>query len=61
MLFRKRKRVGQFVTVSVVVWRDDEHEMTVKENDDDGCSSDDVVLWLGRRQSGELLSGGENG
>jgi hypothetical protein len=44
MLFRKRKRVGQFVIVGVVVWRNDEYETTVKKNDDDGCSSDDVVL-----------------
>jgi hypothetical protein len=44
MLFRKGKRVDQFVIVGVVVWRNDEHETMVKKNDDDGCSSDDVVL-----------------
>jgi hypothetical protein len=30
--------------MGVVVRRDDEHEMTVKENDDDEWSSDGVVL-----------------
>jgi hypothetical protein len=29
-LFEKRKRVGYFITVGVVVWRDDGHGMTVK-------------------------------
>jgi hypothetical protein len=28
---------------------DDERETTVKGNDDGGWSSDDIVLWLGRR------------
>jgi hypothetical protein len=34
--------------VGVVVRRNDEREMTVKENDGGGWSSNDVVLWLGR-------------
>jgi hypothetical protein len=38
-----------------VVRRDDEHETTVKENNDDAWSSDDVVLWLGRRQNGDAV------
>jgi hypothetical protein len=33
------------------MWRDDVRETTVKWNDDDGWSSDYVVLWLGRRQN----------
>jgi hypothetical protein len=37
------------VTVEVVVWRDDECGMIVKENDDDRWSSDGMMLWLGRK------------
>jgi hypothetical protein len=28
---------------------EDGHGMVVKENDNGGWSSDDIVLWLGRR------------
>jgi hypothetical protein len=35
--------------MGVVVRRDDERGTAVKENDDGGWSSDDMVLWLGRR------------
>jgi hypothetical protein len=28
----------------VVVWRNNKHDTVVKDNDDDGWSSDDVVL-----------------
>jgi hypothetical protein len=48
-LFGKRKRVDQFITVGVIVWRDNERKTAVKENDDSRWSSDDVVLWLERR------------
>jgi hypothetical protein len=37
--------------MGVVVWRDYGHGTTVKENNGDGWSSDDVVLWLERRQN----------
>jgi hypothetical protein len=37
--------------MSVVVWRDDRREIVVKGNDDDRWSSDDMVLWLRRRQN----------
>jgi hypothetical protein len=49
-LFEKRKRVVYFVTMDVIVWRDDRRETVVKENDGGGWSSDDVVLLTGRRQ-----------
>jgi hypothetical protein len=39
--------------VSVVVRSDDAHGLAMKGNDDDGWSSDDVVLRLGRRQNGD--------
>jgi hypothetical protein len=41
--------------MGVVVRRNDEHGMTVKENNDDGWNSDVVVLWLGRRQNGDVI------
>jgi hypothetical protein len=41
--------------VSVVVRRDDERKTTVKENDDGDWSSDDVVLWLGRKQNRYMI------
>jgi hypothetical protein len=33
-----------FVTVGVFIWMDNEHETTIKENDDGGWSSDCVML-----------------
>ncbi len=48
-LFEKQKRVCYFVTVGVIVQRDDGCGTTVKGNDDGGWSFDDVVLCLGRR------------
>jgi hypothetical protein len=47
--------VGYFVTLSVIVRRDDEYEITVKENDGSGLSSDNVVLWLGRKQNRDAV------
>jgi hypothetical protein len=41
--------------VGVIVWREDEHGTMVKGNNDDGWSSVDVVLWLGRRQNGDTV------
>jgi hypothetical protein len=35
----------------ILVQRDNGRTTAVKENDDDGWSSDDVVLWLERRQN----------
>jgi hypothetical protein len=35
--------------MGVIVQRDDEREIAVKENDGDGWSSDGVMLWLGRK------------
>jgi hypothetical protein len=32
-----------------------ERGMTVKENNGGGWNSDDVVLWLGRRQNGDMI------
>jgi hypothetical protein len=39
----------------VVVWRDDVRGMRMKENDGGGWSSNDVVLWLRRRQNGDTV------
>jgi hypothetical protein len=41
--------------VGVVVRRDDRHGVEVKGNHGDVWSSDDVVLWLGRRQNGDAV------
>jgi hypothetical protein len=46
-----KKRVSKFVTVGVVVWRDNRLEIVVEENDSGQWSSDSMVLWLGRRQN----------
>jgi hypothetical protein len=54
-LFGKRKRIDYFITVCVVMWRDDEHKTAVKENNGDGWSSDGVVLWLGWRQNKDVV------
>jgi hypothetical protein len=54
-LFEKRKRVSYFVTVGVIVWRDDGREIAVKGNDGGGWSSDGVMLWLGRRQNRDAI------
>jgi hypothetical protein len=35
--------------------RDDGRGTTVKENNDDGWSSDDVVLWLVGRQNSDTV------
>jgi hypothetical protein len=37
------------------VWGDDVHETVVKGNDDDRWSFDDVILWLGGRQNGDVV------
>jgi hypothetical protein len=37
------------------VWREDGLRMEVKENDDDGWSSDGMVLSLGRRQNRDTV------
>jgi hypothetical protein len=41
--------------VGVVVCTDDGRETIVKGNDNDGGSTDGVVLWLGRRQNGDVV------
>jgi hypothetical protein len=41
--------------MGVIVWRDDGHGMEVKGKDGGGWSSDDVVLWLGRRQNRDAV------
>jgi hypothetical protein len=41
--------------MGVIVHRDGEYGTAVKGNDDDGWSSDDVVLGLGRRQNGDVV------
>jgi hypothetical protein len=54
-LFGKRKRVGYFITVGVVVRRDDGCGMVMKGNDDGGWSSNGMVLWLQRKQNGDTV------
>jgi hypothetical protein len=41
--------------VNIIVQSDDGHETTVKENVDGGWSSNDVVLWLGRRKNRDVV------
>jgi hypothetical protein len=41
--------------VGVVVRKDDGRETAVKGNDDGEWSSDDVVLWLERKQNGDVI------
>ncbi len=41
--------------MGVIVRSDDENETIVKENDDGGWSSDDMVLWLGMRQNRDTI------
>jgi hypothetical protein len=41
--------------MGVVVQRDNGRETAVKGNNDDGWSSDDVVLWLVRRQNRDTV------
>jgi hypothetical protein len=48
-LFGKRNRVGWFITLGVIVRRDDRRGTTVKGNDGGEWNSDSVVLWLGTR------------
>jgi hypothetical protein len=48
-LFGKRKRIGYFITVEVVVRRDDGRGTIVKGNYGNGWSSNGVVFWLWRR------------
>jgi hypothetical protein len=38
-----------------VVRKDDEYGTAVKGNGGGGWSSDGVVLWLGRRQNGDVV------
>jgi hypothetical protein len=54
-LFKKQKRIGYFITVGVIVWRDNEHRIVIKENDGDGWSFDDVVLLVERMQNREAV------
>jgi hypothetical protein len=41
--------------MGVIVWRNDGHGTVVKGNDGDEWSSNGVVLWLGRRQNGDVV------
>jgi hypothetical protein len=54
-LFGKQNRVGWFITVGVVVRRDDGRDTEVKGNDGGTWSSDGVVLRLGRRQNRDTV------
>jgi hypothetical protein len=37
---------------------DNRHEIVVKGNNNDGWSSDGIVLWLGRRQNEDMVESG---
>jgi hypothetical protein len=54
-LFGKRKRVGYFVTMCLVVCRYDGCGTAVKGNDNSWWSSADVVLWLGMRYNRDTI------
>jgi hypothetical protein len=58
-LFEKRRRVGYFIIVGVVVRKDDGHERVVKRNDSGKWSSDGIVLWLGGGKMEMWLNDGE--
>jgi hypothetical protein len=47
--------VDYFITVVVVVWRDNACETVVKRNNGGGLSSDGVVFWLVRRQDRDTI------
>jgi hypothetical protein len=49
-LFNKWKRVGYFITVDVIVCKNDRYKIMVKGDDGDGWSSNSMVLWVVRRQ-----------
>jgi hypothetical protein len=49
------KVVGLFVTIDVVVRRDDERGTEMKGNDDCGWSYDSVMLWLGMDQNRDVV------
>jgi hypothetical protein len=44
--------------VGVIIWRDDECETAVKENNDGGWSSNDILLWLEKMQNRDTSEGG---
>jgi hypothetical protein len=54
-LFRKRKRVDQFIIMGVNVQMNDEHGTTEKGNGGCGWGSVDVVLWIGMRQNEDAI------
>jgi hypothetical protein len=45
----------KFVTVGVIVWMDNSREIVVKGNHSGGWSFDGMVIWLGRRQNGDVV------
>jgi hypothetical protein len=47
--------IGYFITVGVVVRRDNGRGMVVKGNDVSGWSFDGVVLWPGRMQNRDAI------
>jgi hypothetical protein len=54
-LFKTWKRVSYFITVGVIVRRDDRRGTEVKENDGGGWSSDVVVFWQGMSKNGDTI------
>jgi hypothetical protein len=41
--------------MGVVMRRNNERETAVKGHDGDGWSSDGMVLWVGRKQNGDIV------
>jgi hypothetical protein len=54
-LFGKRKMVGYFITIYVIMRKDDVRETVVKGNNGGKWSSDGMMLWLGRMQNGDTV------
>jgi hypothetical protein len=54
-LFNKWKRVDYFITVDVIVWKNDRYKTMMKGDDGDGWSSNSMMLWLVRRQNIDVI------
>jgi hypothetical protein len=54
-LFGKQHKVVYFITISVIVWRDNECKIVVKWNDGGRWSFDGLMLWLVRRQNRHVV------
>jgi hypothetical protein len=53
-LFKKHKRGGLFVTVSVIVQRDNECEAVVKRNDGKSVTGGAPMAWCSYQEEGKM-------